>query len=837
MSGATALPLPLGTPDELTAVSNTLVRVADRVAQTLIYQHGGSSPVIAASWQGSAAQSRAEEATTLKSRLTAANGRLPEIGTALTTYGGVLETTIADVERWQEQWDEAEETYRTHIRQLNNEPDEEGFDKQAVADGYADQRDAEHQRLLRLYETAMEDLRTAGTTAAGTIRGQCDLVVPSANAGDRLEVGAYLLADLPMSGGEAMTELAAQLAPELADELRDASTGGDPEALAAILEKYGEYADDPYFAHAVMAELEAEGLMDAFTGLAIANMRNGHDDDLRDAQQEVMTMLGTMYATASGPAEGDIDPHGYNREGIEQWREEVWFPALTESGRAVHDLADEGFAAGTYDGYWAQGLLLSAGTAAGVTPGTDYMRHVGEDMVAWDRAYGQYDGERDWDFAAPFNRPNLIGYEDDSPRATFSDDPIHALLEAASADEESTYALLMSRVPGEDGRQPIVEYLVRERGGTMAYDQPFMDQGQLLAETVAEHGRDRTDLQSTALAGHYLNAYVETVGSGTFANGEEISEYAFASGRTGTADVISAHIEDFVRATDQADRTDDPYSEVIGAEGDPRSWRVNFDQDAVHNFAQVFGDLALDRPDEVVTAENPGAVDNPPALQRVFNAAVAHNALSLNQAFADPDGDPVVAMDRGAGFLVHLTESAGHGRIESAEAQDAYNEYLTKVLDAGVGLVPVGDIPVVGSISDAAYGLATDELLDRLIDTSHADRQHTTEAGVGQTVRALLQEQGTMALVEAGAWEEGKDPVTWAAAHPLSPSQTFVRDGELMPIEEILASPERTAAFFDQYLREQDGGAGAIRELTDQIEEATGAGSVIADDDYEAGGG
>ncbi|MFC4553950.1 hypothetical protein [Georgenia faecalis] len=839
MSGATALPLPEGTPGSLTAVSSDLVRVDSRVDQTLIAQHGASSPVISSSWKGGAAESRAAEANTLRARLTSASDRLPTIGTALTTYGEKLATTIEKVRRWQRKWDEAQETYTTLVRRLRNEPDEEGFDKQAVADKAADDRDAEHERLKRLYTDAMDELTAAGKTAATTVRGQCDLVVPEGNADSRNEVGAHLLRDLPLSGGEAMSELAKDVAPELADDLRKVVESNDPDKIAAFLEEYEQYADDPYFAQAVMSELEAEGLMETFTDLAIVNASlAGQDDKLGDQQQALLSMLGTMYATASGPAEGDVDPHGYNFEGINEWRDEVWFPSLTESGRTDYEFANDSFAGGHFDGYWAQGQLLAAATQAGVSPGVDFMEHVGVDLVEWDRENGGYEDYRSFNHGPTgMTGPDFFDYGDrDSMRAFHANDPVWALLESASQHEETTQALLMSDVSAKNGDQSIVDYLVRERGGSMETRMPFPDGGKLLAETVAEYGTDRSDEASTALAAQYLNAYVDTVGSGEFANGEKMTDNAFAEGRTGTADVISAHIEDFIRATDSPDVSNSPFSEELGRAGDPTSYRVNFDEETSDHFAQMFGDLALDRPDEVVTSDNPDARDNPPALQRVFNAALAHNATALHEGYASPDGDPMVAMDRGAGFLVHLTESAGHGRVESAEAQDAYNEYLREVLDSGAGLVPVGSIPVVGGVADAAYGLGTDAILDRIIDTDHATRQEVSEAEVGQNVRKLLEDQATMAVIENGAWEEGKDPVTWAADRGLSDSQTFVRDGQLMPIEEILADPDRQAAFFDHYLREPDGGAGVIRELTDQIEEAVGSGSVRAEDDYKAGG-
>src|SRR5699024_8168991 len=108
---------------------------------------------------------------------------------------------------------------------------------------------------------------------------------------------------------------------------------------------------------------------------------------------------------------------------------------------------------------------------------------------------------------------------------------------------------------------------------------------QLLAETVAEHGTDRGDEESTALAGHYLNAYVDTIGGGTYANGEELSDYAFDAGRTATADVIATHVEDFMRALAEPDRSGSMYSAVPGED----SFVIEFDADTRTDFARTFG--------------------------------------------------------------------------------------------------------------------------------------------------------------------------------------------------------------------------------------------------------
>ncbi|MEE6282323.1 hypothetical protein [Georgenia sunbinii] len=149
----------------------------------------------------------------------------------------------------------------------------------------------------------------------------------------------------------------------------------------------------------------------------------------------------------------------------------------------------------------------------------------------------------------------------------------------------------------------------------------------------------------------------------------------------------------------------------------------------------------------------------------------------------------------------------------------------------------MSSILVVGAPADAAVGLTADAVLDQVIDTDHADRQVSTEAGADQLVCSLLQDQGETAIIDAGAWEEGKDPVTWAEADGLSELQTFIRDGELMPIEEIRADDARREAFFISFLSAEDGGADVLRIMYDQVQEATGSGAVIAADDYNATGG
>lgn len=496
------------------------------------------------------------------------------------------------------------------------------------------------------------------------------------------------------------------------------------------------------------------------------------------------------------------------------------------------------------------------------------MESVGLDMVAWDRERGEH-GMRGWGLVPPLHQPSLI-HDDGSSFAQSVHDPLYALLHAAFQDEDASYGLLLGEVPAawdpedgpfpgnEPGEQAVVDYLVRERGGTMTNGQPFADHGALLAEAVAEHGTDRTSSQSTRLAAHYLHSYIDTVAGGAYANGQALGEDALNHSRTATGTVIAAHIADFVDFSNSGSEHDDIYSAVastkiaFGIDGgpsivtEPVSWRIALSDVTTKKFEPLFGFLARDRPEDVAYADLQtdeygmeqvvvtGNPDDIPALQRVFNAAVAETALST-QAAHERSSDAVEAeLTQGAYFLMYLADSAGHSQVGSAEAEDAYGRYLGALATSAAGLVPVEQIPVVGKPANMLYERVTEAVLDQVIDTEHGARARVAVAGARDAVQDMIEQQAVHLAVREGNWDEGEDPVTWARGHVLG-SGNFIRDGELMPLSEIVRDPKIRSVFFDDYIA--DGGASGIQDMLDRARSAMLWASDRADNHAGAAGG
>lgn len=177
-----------------------------------------------------------------------------------------------------------------------------------------------------------------------------------------------------------------------------------------------------------------------------------------------------------------------------------------------------------------------------------------------------------------------------------------------------------------------------------------------------------------------------------------------------------------------------------------------------------------------------------------------------------------------------LTESTGQAHLEYAEGQDAYGEYMARLANAAAGMVPVGSVLYVGAPLGAVYDLTAEAILDQAIDTGHAERQGQLTADVRENLRTMFVDQGRMALVRAGDWEEGQDPVTWAANNYLSADENFVRDGELIPFEELFGDDSegchagRRTALLNKFLTDGDGGANRLREMEIMIDSALSAG-------------
>lgn len=807
-SGAEALPLPEGLPAMLGQLIGLLENVHGQAQDTQILSRPVGAGMLEGQWEGAAANARTAEAITVRNRLRDAVDFIPDITHEISQYEGLLDETRSEITSLQEQWDEAQADYLRRLRALNAIPfpDE---DKQQIADGYANDRDAVHTELESAYTTTTGNLEDTGATVANTINGILEQIVPAATLGDPTAMGMHLAGGLDIAGSQVRAEHAAQQAEQFTDEVTEAIESGDDERLRELVETYGDLAQDPYFGYEVMNRLGIEGMDELYTWLAYHDgQANGRD---AEARQEVMGLLGSIFVSAAGSAEGDILPDEYNYEEIIRWREEELYPSLADHGSSHQSLEIEGaWNAGGYRGYWLQGQFLTAAALQGHIPGEMYMANAGVDMIEWDRRAGDVDPQRDFSFAAPWGGgPNLIasGGDDDDRLISLADDPVHALLYAASQDESSAHALLLGELNArydDDGDvidewNSVIGYLVNARGGTTAFSQPFQDQGELLAGIVADYGVDRDNEQSVELAGHYLNAMLDTLGAGTYANGVPVGEYAFAAARSATADVMIAHVEDFYEGWDS--RTQGDVMARWDTSGEEPAYRIHFNRDRANSFESLFGELALDRPEDLVF-DGEGDVDDPPALQRFLAHVMAHGDLTLRSELAGlEDVAPEEwntsgandAIEAETALLFAAVNGAGKALEPHAAAQDAYNEMITSMVKNGVGL-----ISIPGGVAGRAGGLVLREtaesIMESMLHTSHVEDNDAATSANRETIRALIDQRVLTATHDHFAWADPEfTPETVAERHNEASGASlsfYGADGQPLTVEEILADPE-----------------------------------------------
>lgn len=321
-------------------------------------------------------------------------------------------------------------------------------------------------------------------------------------------------------------------------------------------------------------------------------------------------------------------------------------------------------------------------------------------------------------------------------------DPLHSLLYSASLNEDAATTLLLGEMNvGDTGEwDSVVGYLVNGRGGRMYESMPFQDEGALLASVVADYGIDRTDPRSVELSGHYLNALLETLGNGTFQNGRAIGPDAFAGARSASADVVIAHIEDFSHATTNP-ASGGGRQTIAERFGDTV---VQFNASGRDSFHLLFGELALDQPDDLVMKfdSESGKLSDLPALQRVLTAIMAHGGESLGEALDGtvPGTVPRAAeteTERQTSLLMRALNGAEMSLSEVAADKDAVGEMLISMVDDGTGLVslPGG---LAGRVGKHAIGEAAEHLIMALVDTDNLERMQGSAADWRVASRILL---------------------------------------------------------------------------------------------------
>ncbi|WP_431923538.1 hypothetical protein [Nonomuraea jabiensis] len=454
---------------------------------------------------------------------------------------------------------------------------------------------------------------------------------------------------------------AAQAAPLFA-----AAARGDAGALEKLAAYKGRLSD-PQFATALIEQLGPQGLLTlpATMGTRVRKALDADRDSaaaIRRQNRDVLSMLSKALAAATDPTK---NAH-VNRKFMEE---------LKRQGRTEILAPDMGGL--TNPGYWSLGQILAA--APNEAYSEWFMTTIGQDMILWDRDYLKEHRVRflpkDTDVynlpapidTRPFQDSDVIG----------AADPIAALMTVASTSRERAQALLDNK--------DLLKYLMSGRRSQWEMG----DRGESLGEAMeaAMKGADADSQRLAAAAAQILADEVKPHVSFNDAGQLEIknpSELDRLSGiRDNMGRILAEHTGDIVFSYfwNQPRPDDDELTGNVEGKNTSRYNPTDLDLVLLDVAADDQGYQALLRGE---IADMRGKIDQGMATgdRKELNNAIALNSTAL-------------------GHLVEARRMALVGRGKEADAAD---EELRKMIQDGIGLVPIPFAEKAGKVGLKAVG-------------------------------------------------------------------------------------------------------------------------------------
>ncbi|MCP2355221.1 hypothetical protein HD597_002241 [Nonomuraea thailandensis] len=459
----------------------------------------------------------------------------------------------------------------------------------------------------------------------------------------------------------------------------EAAARGDAGA-AERLAAYAGWMGDPRFATALIEQLGPQGLatLPAAMGTRVRHALNAGDgsaEAVRRRNRDVLSLLGKALATATDPSKSAHVNRRFLEELKRQGRAEIQVPGM-RGQMTVH-------------GYWSLGQILAAAPEEAFSEA--FMTTIGQDMIRWDRDFLKKNGE--WPLARDTDAYDLPAPLDTRPFSgsgeTGAADPVAALLTVASTSKERSQALIGSR--------DLLAYLMDDRRPQWGMG----DRGEALGEAM-EAAMKGADAESKRLAVMATQIYSDVVASHlSVSDAGEVgiknpSELDRLSGvRDNMGRILAEHIEDMVFAHFQR-HPRLPDDQLTG----------DFDGRPTARFNSTDLDRAL----------LDVAIDDR-AYEALLHAQVAHWRGKIDHALAMRDRDRTantIALDSVA--LGHLTEARRTALVSWGQDADAADGALRKLVERGVGLVPIPFAQQVGKL-----GLkAADEIYDGFVKDGYA---------------------------------------------------------------------------------------------------------------------
>jgi hypothetical protein len=445
---------------------------------------------------------------------------------------------------------------------------------------------------------------------------------------------------------------------ETADLLKRAAKG-DQVALEQ-LQQFRADATNPTFAKTLLSQLGAKGLVE-LPGQLVASLPERLKTDSTKGTKQA-AQVRAVLAMLSGSLAQVTDPKssGYLGATFEQ--------DVMREGAALHKISGM-----KIPGYASIGTLLVS-TPAGVHYSPEFMRTIGQGVVAWDdRARTELGGGHGPppDLAGTFNLGNLLSPARDNPNAPASSVPpdcLARLVELARYDKATAQAFLGGSPPDWPSTRDTFMYLIRDRREQWALE----DKGAVLGELIklAAMGKDKASQQifeqAVRVLGREARTFISSPDQETLSIADKTAMDQLSGMRRALADVLISHLDDINTAF---------FGDDTSGRGNPDA--LEWDK----NLSALLADV----------------VQNDDAFQALTKAEIGHLRLWLDHRYAAGQGtDTGVAIDAQAlGYLLALRKEAMTARGEKAKAENAEFKAL---IDAGIGELPIPYANVLGKM-------------------------------------------------------------------------------------------------------------------------------------------
>ncbi len=755
----------------------------------------------------------------------------------------------------------------------------------------AEIRDTTQADVLRRYREAIDGLDDAAQTAADSVQSAQNAVVDPSAVSSRDQLGAALFNDIPLVDGQAEWEYAQEVAPLIVAAMRD--TDLTPEDLQAFHDQYSGLLSNPFIANALTEQLSPEEMLefsirtaslpmedeqvrtDVLTqiGTAIVLASGGMDASNPDTQialetsrAGLMTHDGSLLPAHTQDYASDLMTAG--RATYKPWE-------LSRYTSVTYECAGYELLSQLIGTAGAENLGLALGPAF-FEPCEDG-RSVAEDMVAWDAETMQW--------------ASLHGYQDSISMFSVTDkamcDPMHAMYmlmdRPEGIDPETSDPVL---VQVDDARLgSIMDFLssdtptgmdVNHDGEVNSADTPmnmtryltggrtgpawgsyygFQDGGEQFGEVLEqasatedmpdaasaspeELGAWRTrDGQATEIAANFMFGYQDGLdneyGIGDI-DGQDVYGYHNSNLRSWAGLILGPHLEG-ISVSLGGDTTYEEDGVVSRSDG---HW-IKFTPDTAKRLLGsngFFCDLGFDNPPSNDNGTPDDLSDDyyeggrAPALDNLLIKAKEEYEEDLLDAIA---GESPLSVGNAANRWAPVIETLFTGPADASEqaaaALNARNEKWQKLITAGIGTIPFGDIvddKTVNYFISQAKSNAMAPTLESFLSTDHGSQGGDIVAKESMAEK-YMQNVLSQYIIETEDFSTASiSPAEYCEAlvDDKDNLDTFVNEeGQVIPYDQM-TTKQRDA--FDTYLQEMGDSLGYSSDL-DDIEGAVNA--AIAD--------